>query len=277
MRTESSKKFNLTDIEPCEPVAPYIGGKRRLAKVIVPIIDKMPHTLYAEPFMGMGGVFFRRTKRPKCEAINDINQDLIILYRVLERFYPYFADMLKYKLCSRAEFNRLLAENPNLLLDFERAARYLYLQKNAFGGKVTGQSFGVATERPGRFDVSKVLNAAEDIHERLQGVYIECLPYREFICRYDREGALFYLDPPYWNCENDYGRGIFGKADFEVLSTVLRGIKGRFILSINDVPEIREIFKGFYLKEVATAYSIATKKVARNIPARELLISNFEI
>lgn len=245
--------------------------------MIVPIIDKTPHILYAEPFMGMGGVFFRRTKRPKCEAINDINQDLIILYRVLERFYPYFADMLKYKLCLRAEFNRLLAEKPNLLLDFERAARYLYLQKNAFGGKVMCQSFGVSVERPGRFDVSKVLSAAEDIHERLQGVYIECLPYREFICRYDREGALFYLDPPYWNNENDYGKGIFGKDDFEVLSTTLRAIKGWFILSINDVPEIREIFKGFYIKEVVTAYSIATKNAARCVPARELLISNFEI
>lgn len=74
--------------------------------------------------------------RPKCEVINDINQDLIILYRVLERFYVYFVDMIKFKLGSRAEFMRLLEQSPDTLLDFERAARFIYLQKTAFGGKV---------------------------------------------------------------------------------------------------------------------------------------------
>lgn len=277
MRTESNKKIKLSEITPVEPIAPYIGGKSLLAKTIVPIIENQPHTIYAEPFMGMGGIFFRRTKRPKCEAINDINQDLIILYRVLERFYPYFADMMKYKLCSRAEFNRLILENPNLLLDFERAARFLYLQKNAFGGKVNSQAFGVALERPGRFDVRKVLQAAEDIHERLQGVYIECLPYQDFIRRYDREGTLFYLDPPYWNNENDYGKGIFGKADFERLNGLLRTIKGKFIMSINDVEPIRELFYGFYFKEVTTRYSLGCRMKKALKPVGELLIANFEI
>lgn len=273
MRTESNKNTILSNVMPIEPIAPYFGGKRLLAKTIVPIIDNTPHDVYAEPFMGMGGIFFRRTKKPRCEAINDINQDLIILYRVLERFYPYFADMMKYKLCSRAEFERLKAENPNLLLDFERAARFLYLQKIAFGGKVTGQNFGISIERNGRFDVSKVLASAEELHERLRGVYIECLPYADFIQRYNRGNTLFYLDPPYWDCETDYGKGIFNKEDFTHLSVILRKIKGKFIMSINDVPPIREIFKGLYLKEVTTKYSLTVKSKE----ARELLVSNFKI
>ena len=109
------------------------------------------------------------------------------------------------------------------------------------------------------------------LHKRLAGVYIECLPYQDFITRYDRPDTLFYLDPPYWNCENDYGKGIFSKADFDELARLLKGIKGRFILSINDVPEIRQIFKAFYIKEVQTTYTVGTHPGKK---ANELLIGN---
>ena len=60
------------------------------------------------------------------------------------------------------------------------------------------------------------------------------------------------VDAPYWNCENDYSKGIFGKADFDELAKLLKGIKGKFIMSINDMPEIRRIFRAFYIKEVQT-------------------------
>jgi len=63
-------------------------------------------------------------------------------------------------------------------------------------------------------------------------VVIEFLDFREFLRRYDRKTTLFYLDPPYWGCESDYGKGLFARADFDDLSAVLRALKGRFILSI---------------------------------------------
>lgn len=266
--------MEFVPVNSTSPIAPYIGGKRLLAKTIVPIIEKIPHNLYAEPFIGMGGVFFRRTLRPKCEVINDINKDLIILYRVLERFYPYFVDMMKFKLCSRSEFCRLLEQSSESLLDFERAARFLYLQKIAFGGKVSGQNYGVATERDSRFDISKLIPLAEDIHDRLRAVGIECLPYEDFVLKYDRDYTLFYLDPPYWGCENDYGKNIFEKSDFANLARLLKNIKGKFIMSINDVPEIRKIFKGFYVKEVQTKYSVGGMGLQKD--AAELLISNVD-
>ena len=254
------------------PAAPYIGGKRNLAKQIVARINSTHHTLYAEPFSGMGGVFFRRTYRPKAEVINDLSRDVITLFRVLQRHYPDFMGMLRYQLTSRMEFERLKATDPVTLTDFERAARFLYMQRTAFGGKVTGQSYGVCTERPARFDVTKLASKLEDLHERLSGVAIECLPYQEFITRYDRKHTLFYLDPPYFNCENDYGKGMFERQDFERLATILSGIKGKFIMSLNDVPEIRAIFANFNIEAVQTTYSLArkhTKKVG------ELIITNY--
>ena len=81
-------------------------------------------------------------------------------------------------------------------------------------------------------------------------------------------------DPPYWDCETMYGKGIFAKDDFERLAEQLRHIKGRFLLSINDVPAIREIFAGFQFKEVSLRYSINKEATTK---ADELLIANYPI
>lgn len=272
MQVESKNIFNFEQVKPVEPIAPYLGGKRLLAKTIVPIIDKIPHNIYCEPFVGMGGIFFRRTQKPKCEAINDINNELVNMFRMVERFPDYLADMLKFKICSRAEFKRMLATPPLLLTELERAVRFLYIQKNAFGGKVRSQAFGVALERV-RFSSKRIIQQIQALHERLAGVYIECLPYQEFIKRYDRVDTLFYLDPPYWGSESFYGKDFFSRADFAELAKLLKVIKGKFIMSINDVPEIRAIFKGFYIKEVNTRYTAGTQSGKQ---AAELLISNVD-
>lgn len=112
----------------------------------------------------------------------------------------------------------------------------------------------------------------EDLHTRLSGVVIECLDWADFIPRYDGPGTLFYLDPPYWGCEDGYGKAMFERSDFARMAEVLRGIKGRFILSINDVPEIREIFAWAAIEEVKVSYTIGDK--ADRTPTRgELVIS----
>lgn len=274
MRTKSIQNIvNFEQVKPINPIAPYLGGKRLLAKTIVPLIEKIPHNIYCEPFMGMGGIFFRRTQKPKCEAINDINSEIVNMFRMVERFPDYLADMLRFKICSRAEFKRMLATPPLLLTELERAVRYLYIQKNAFGGKTFSQVFGVTLERT-RFDSERIIPQIHMLHKRLAGVYVECLPYAEFIKRYDRPDTLFYLDPPYWGCESFYGKDFFSRADFGELAKLLKGIKGRFILSINDVPEIRQIFKSFYIKEVQTMYITGTQS---GKAAAELLVSNVDL
>jgi len=112
----------------------------------------------------------------------------------------------------------------------------------------------------------------EDLRTRLSGTVIECLPYDQFITRYDRPSTLFYLDPPYWDCEGDYGKMIFAADDFARIAEQLSKIKGPFIMSINDVPEIREIFAGFEIAEVETSYSVAAK-AGTATGRRELIVS----
>ena len=122
------------------------GVKSRLADTIIPIIESVPHETYAEVFMGMDGAFYRRTRMPKCEIINDISRDV----------------------------------DPAGLTDIRRAARFLYLQKLAYGSKVTDRQFGV-TPKPSGFDLSKLVPMLDDIHGRLTRVTIENLPFGELI------------------------------------------------------------------------------------------------
>jgi DNA adenine methylase len=181
----------LTPAAPALPVAPYLGGKSRLAKRIVERLQAIPHDTYIEPFVGMGSVFLRRPFRAKAVVINDISGDVASLFRVLQRHYVALMDMLRWQITSRAEFERLIAANPDTLTDLERAARFLYLQRTAFGGKIAGRNFGVSVRRPGRFDVTKLGPVLEAVHERLAEVVIERLPYADLIQRYDRPGSLF--------------------------------------------------------------------------------------
>lgn len=258
----------LEPVQPVRPVAPYIGGKRNLSRRLVAMIAETPHELYVEPFVGMGGVFFRRTARPPAEVINDVSRDVVTLFRLLQRHYQQLLDTLKWQLASRAEFERLMAVDPETLTDLERASRFLYLQRLAFGGKVSGRAYGVVTTGGARFDLTKLVPMLEDVHERLASVVIECLPFDQLIARYDRPHALFYCDPPYWGNETDYGQGLFARADFDRLRGILQGLQGRFIMSINDVPAVREMFAWAEIEEVELSYRVSGKPTV----GRELIV-----
>lgn len=260
-------------VTPVRPVAGYIGGKRALARRLCERIAATPHSLYAEPFVGMGGVFFRRQSMPRAEVINDRNGEVVNLFRILQRHYPQFMDTLRFQITSRREFERLKASDPATLTDLERAGRFLYLQRLAFGGKVAGQNFGVSRDGPSRFNLTRLAPMLEEAHERLAGVVIENLDWLEFIERYDRPGTLFYLDPPYYGSEGDYGRALFDRDQFALMADRLGRLKGRFILSINDVPQIRELFSGFDMEGAELNYSISA---GTGTKAKELIISSAE-
>lgn len=248
---------------------PYIGGKTRLAKEI---IGRFPdHECYVEVFAGAANIFFRKDMA-RTEVINDINKDLITLYRVVKYHLEEFYRQLKWLLVSRDEFTRFIETPPETLTDIQRAVRYYYLAKTSFGGHVAKQTFGYAPSSPPRFNLMRIEEDLSEAHLRLARAYIENLPYADLIKRYDREYTLFYLDPPYWNSEDDYGAGLFGKNDFNTLSDILTAVSGKFVLSLNDTPEIRSIFSQFTIDPVTTVYSLGK---GNRIPANELIIRNF--
>lgn len=263
----------MTKVAAAAPVAPWLGGKKALASKIIERIDAIPHKTYVEPFVGMGGVFLRRTWRPQCEVANDLNGEIVNLFRILQRHLPQFLEVMRFQVTSRAEFERLRQVDPASLTDLERAARFLYLQRLAFGGKIGGV-FGVATERPARFSLSRLEPLLDAAHSRLEGVVFENLDWSELVRRYDGPQTLFYLDPPYWGGEDDYGRAMFPADQFQKMAGQLAEIEGAFVLSINDRPEIREVFQEFMLEEVSLTYTVSK---GGGTDARELLISNREV
>lgn len=266
-----TERNGLRPVEPTPTPAAYIGGKRNLARRICALIERIEHETYAEAFVGMGGVFLKRSFTPKAEVINDYSGDVANLFRILQRHYPQFMDMLKFQVSSRREFDRLKACDPSTLTDLERAARFLYMQRLSFGGRINGH-FGIDPGRGGRFNITKLAPVLEDIHERLAGVVIENRPWADFIRLYDRKGTLFYLDPPYWGNEGDYGSAMFDRGEFAQMASMLERISGRFILSLNDRPEVRDTFASFRIERVELSYTVAGGKHAKK--AREVIISN---
>ncbi|HAG52636.1 MAG TPA: DNA methyltransferase [Alphaproteobacteria bacterium] len=255
-----------------KPIAPYLGGKSKLAKTICSIIDNTEHKTYAEPFVGMGGILFRKEKPAKAEIINDYNYEVFTLFRVLQRHYDEFLNQLEYINHSRNHFKYLKDLNPTHLTDIERAARFYYLLRASFGAMAS--TYGVDKTRPDRFNINKYKKDLAHTVNRLRSVAMENLDFEDFIKKYDSKDTLFYLDPPYYGCENDYGKELFRREDFERIRSTLDSIQGKFILSLNDLPPVREIFKGYYIKEVELLYTVAKNG---NKKAKEVIISNYPL
>jgi len=259
-------------VTPADPLAPWIGGKRALADRQASLIAGIPHRTYVEPFLGMGGVFLRRRHAPPCEVVNDINRDLVTLFKVAQRHPAALVESLsRWELTSRQLFEEARAMPGELLTDVERAAKFLYLQRLCFGGRVRGRTFGIDLRDGSRLRARQLAQQIRALSRRLDGVIIECLSWPDVLERYDRPETLFYLDPPYFGSEADYGKGIFGESDFDRLGRRLRALQGRFVLSINDTPAARRIFGGFAIEEVALTYSISAH-AGEGTAARELIV-----
>lgn len=233
------------------PLFPWIGGKRRLAKHILPMFPE--HRCYVEPFCGAAALFFMKEPSP-VEVLNDINGDLVNLYRVVKYHMEELYSQYKWALTSRQNWHWLQITPPETLTDIQRAARFLYLQKLAFGGRVDSQTFGTATTSRPRFSLLNLEQDLSEAHFRLSQTTIENLGWDACIKRYDRPHTLFYCDPPYWETE---GYGVeFSFENYELLAELARSIQGKMIISINDHPDIRRVFDGLAVKVVDHSYTV---------------------
>lgn len=251
-----------------KPIIPWIGGKRRLAKRILPQFPA--HECYAEPFAGGAALFFMK-EPSEVEVLNDINGDLINLYRVVKHHLDELCRQFKWSLISRQDFNWLKQTSTETLTDVQRAARFYYLQKMAFGGRVDGQTFGTATTAPPRLNLLRLEEELSAAHLRLSRTYIEHLPWSNCIQRYDRSHTLFYLDPPYWGTE---GYGVaFDLDQYGLMASLARSIKGKMIISVNDIPQMRQAFAGFPMERVDINYTVGGG--GRSKATGELIIRNW--
>ncbi len=233
------------------PIIPWIGGKRRLAKFILPQFPK--HECYVEPFCGAAALYFMK-EQAHTEVLNDINGELVNLYRIVKHHLEEFTRQFKWALVSREMYKWLQITPAETLTDIQRAARFYYIQKMAFGGKVDKQTFGTATTSPPRLNLLRMEEDLSQAHLRLSRTYIEHLSWQECIRKYDREHTLFYCDPPYWGTE---GYGVeFGLEQYNQMASLAREIKGKVMISVNDIPEMRQAFVGLNMDTVKINYTV---------------------
>lgn len=235
------------------PVLAWPGGKRRLAKTLLPLIYSCPHTCYVEEFAGGGSMLFLRDPA-QVEVLNDINADVVNLNRVIKHHLEEFIRQFKWALTSRKIFEWTKDTPPEVLTDIQRAARFYYIQRLSFGGKVTGQTFGYSPSSPPRFNLLRIEEDLSQAHLRLARVWVEHLDWQTCFKKYDRDYTLHFLDPPYWETE---GYGVpFQLEEYEKIAEAMRTAKGRAILTINDHTEMRRIFGGFSMESVDINYTI---------------------
>jgi DNA adenine methylase len=213
----------------------YMGGKSLLAKKI---ITKMPkHDCYCEVFAGAAWLLFKKEETVSdVEIINDINLDLVTLYRVVKHHLEEFIRYFKWILVSRDEFYRFRKEDPETLTDIQKAVRFYYLLKLGYAARIKDPSFSIATTSRPRLNLLRIEEELSAVHLRLARVYIENRPYETVIARFDKPETFFYLDPPYYGCEDYYGDGIFARDDFEKLRDILASISGKFMKPSRRIP-----------------------------------------
>lgn len=248
------------------PLIPWMGGKRRLAKHILPLLPH--HTCYVEPFAGAAAILFAKTPS-EVEVLNDVNGELVNLYRVVQHHLEEFCRQFKHALISRQMFEWQKMAVPATLTDIQRAARFFYLQKLSFGAMLNGH-FGTATTSPPRLNLLRIEEDLSAAHIRLAGVTIEHLDWTEIIERYDAPHSLIYCDPPYWETE---GYGVeFGREQYDRMAELARTVKGKMLISVNDHPEMRKAFAGLPMESVPIKYTVGGGQAAR----QELIIRNRE-
>ena len=222
----------------------WIGGKRILRKTILERFPTDKVERYIEVFGGAAWVLFAKEKQAgQLEVYNDINGDLVNLFRCVKYHCGELQREFDWLLSSREQFFDYVAQaHMRGLTDIQRAARFFYVVKLSFG----------SDRRTYATSKKMVDNAAErlaKVRERLRGVNIEHKDYADLIRVYDRKGALFYLDPPYVGTEGYYD-GPFTPEDHKRLRAALESLKSRFILSYNDCPEVRELYKGYTIERI---------------------------
>jgi len=245
----------------------YIGGKNRLAKRLIALFP--PHVTYCEVFLGGGQVFFRK-EPSKVEVLNDLDGEVVNFFRCAQQHPEELSRYLKFVLVSREWFSTFENQNPASLTDIQCAARFFYLQKNAYAGLVHGRHYACKVVGPPGFNPSRLPEIFDNAHKRLARVQIESLPFHEFIPRFDRPTTLFFCDPPYW--ERKLYNFNFTEDDYRRLADQLQSIKGKFVLTVDDVPQLRELFTRSKIVEVEIPYTSQREAGKR---FRELIITNF--
>jgi len=223
-----------------KPLISYYGGKQRIASRITEVIRTIPHTVYAEPFAGGAAVLFAKgrpsvtNKHYYREAINDVDERIVNLYRVCQAQRDDLLHILQCTPYSQSEYRKAegILKGKHEATDLWRAWAVVVGTQQAFAKK-TGGGWGVGVSVSGGNNAAvwvNYLDALPAILDRFRGVYIGCEDALRFIERWDSPNTLFYCDPPYPGTAQGHYKG-YSLDDFAALCEALDNCQGSYILS----------------------------------------------
>jgi DNA adenine methylase len=245
-----------------KPILRWPGGKTRLLKHLLPMIR--PHRLYAEAFGG--GLALLLAKEPSsAEVVNDLNSDLVNLYRHAQFHLDALISEVEWTVNSRENLADLV-EQPGLT-GLQQAARFLLRNRMSFGG--AGASYAVSKQaQPSRANVIELLRR---INARLDKVSVENLPYERLFRLYDCPETLWFLDPPYTVGEvGSYNA--WGEAEMAAFAARVDELQGDWIVTVNASPANRLLFARHEVCEVVSQSGAVNRRLQPEATFGELLI-----
>lgn len=249
----------------------WVGGKKALRDEILARFPRN-YKRYIEVFGGAGWVLFHKPPGNDFEVFNDFNGNLVNLYRCVREQPEALRNELRYMLNSRLDFEYMkgMLHSQAVLPDVRRAAYYYALIRYSYAAGTS--TFG--SQPHAMWNNFPLIESAAG---RLQKVVIENKDCVKLIRQYDRPESFFYCDPPYYNADQHYEAVSSDGFDHAGLADALLGIKGKFLLSYNDCPEIRALYDrpGIVVEGISRLSNIAQRyENGKQYP--ELLISNYD-
>jgi DNA adenine methylase len=257
-------------------IVSWFGGKVKLARQIISVMPD--HSHYCEVFLGGGSVFFAKPKVAR-NVINDLNGNLVNLYVQVRDHFDELSEKVYWTLYSRTEykkFYRLHQNNYEGIDDISRAMIYLFLVQANFNSRI-GLGFSASIESNSASFNLALIERLKLAREKLDAVVIENRTFAEIIPKYDVKDSLLYLDPPYYITltEKSYYEKSMSHLEHLNLQYHLSKCKAPWLLSYDDLPEVVELYKDFFIQRLAVKYSFGQKKRVRK--CEELLIANFKM
>jgi len=238
------------------------GGKRLMVKRILLRIP--PHRVYVEPFVGAGHVYW--AKEPsKVEVINDLDPGLMKWYQDLKKRSRFSCDMTP----NREKFYRIREKSSPLSF-----CDYLHLLKFSYGCKLVTYSPSkidrcLKSDDPTTCTVTRLAGNFKKFRDRISRTRILKQDYRKILKKFDGPDTFFYLDPPFHELSCPY---VSCDVDPQQIADAVRGLRGQWLLSYNDHPDVRKAFKGYKIEKFENLYSM---NEADTKGVYEVLIRNY--
>jgi DNA adenine methylase len=281
-----------------------VGNKSSILHILYALFP-LEFNRFVDVFGGSGSVLLGKPQIHPFEVYNDFDRNLVNLFRCMkDRTVATLREIGFCNLNSREDFNAikkffesdgkftdeyLLEEleltsltfpppeakelqelRTRITIDYDvrRAAMFLKLLRYSY-------SSGCKSFASQPFDIRRLFGLIKELEDRMATVVVENQDFETLIKHYDRPDTFFYADPPYYSTEDMYAVG-FNWDDHVRLHDTLSNIKGKFLLSYNDCPEIRELYKDFSMFDFLRTPSMAQRYEAGK-EFKELLIGNYDL